>query len=166
MNYISKSIKKKQERVREVTDFIEKSESVIIVGYKFSTVEKIFELRKILKNIKSSFFKVCTNNVIRRSFKEKKIVFGDDTLSEMNGLVFLKDTMSGLKALANFCKENEELKIKTGVINNEICDYNHIMELALMPSKEESIAKIISILKRPALYLYYILDKIKKENQK
>ena len=166
MNYISKSIKKKQETVKKVTDFIGKSESVIIVGYKFSTVEKIFELRKILKKIKSSFFRVCTNNVIRRSFKEKKIVFDDDTLSEMNGLVFLNDTMSGLKALANFCKENEELKIKKGIINNEICDYDHIMELALMPSKEESIAKIISILKRPAFYLYYILDKIKKEDQK
>ena len=166
MSHISKSTKKKQETVKKVIDFIEKAESIIVVGYKFSTVEKIFELRKILKNIKSSFFKVCTNNVIKRSFKEKKIIFDNDTLSEMNGLVFLKDTMSGLKALANFCKENEELKIKTGVINNEICDYDHIMELALTPSKEESIAKIISILKRPAFYLYYILGKIKKENQK
>ena len=164
MSNITINIKnKKQKTVNEVLNFINESESTIIVGYKFSTVKKLFELRKNLKNIKSSFLKICTNNVIKRAFKLKKISFDNDNIfSEMNGLVFLKDTMPGLKSLANFCKDSK-IVIKTGIVNNKVCNYKHIMELALMPSKEESISKIIILLKRPLFNINYILKNLKNK---
>ncbi|MBP5301366.1 MAG: 50S ribosomal protein L10 [Bacilli bacterium] len=161
---ISLSCSKKQEQVERITNFIDDFASIVIVNYQSNSVAKISELRKKLRSIQSIFI-VSTNNIIKRAFSKKKFLFNENVFSGMNALVFLKNTMAGLKMLADFCKESK-LVIKSGVIDGKISDYNYIMKLALIPSRKEIMSKIVSCLNTTTLVVNNFIKALKEENKK
>jgi large subunit ribosomal protein L10 len=65
------------------------------------------------------------------------------------------DWAASLSAFYKFAKGEGNITFKVGVIDDKVYDKNELVKLALLPSREELISKIIMSLKSPQTRLVY-----------
>ena len=90
-------------------------------------------------------------------------------------VVFSKnDPVSPAKVLAEFAKKNEALKLSGGFFEGKFLPESGVKELATMPSREESLAKLLGVMngaarqllltmKEPGSQLVRLLDARRKQ---
>jgi len=129
-----KILEKKQNVVREITEKINDSTSIIFFDYLGLKDEEITKLRRKLKECNSEI-RVYKNTLTKRAldslnFEMKECVVGPSAIA------FAKDEISAIKILKAFSKENETLKIKGGIIDKKITDLITLDKLSSIPSRE------------------------------
>ena len=71
----------------------------------------------------------------------------------MEGPVFVafsyQDQVAAAKALADFAKDHEQLKLIGGLLDGQVLSTAQIKDLASMPSREELLAKFMGLLNTP-----------------
>lgn len=127
-------INSKSAVVKEISDKIKNSESVILVSYQGLTVSDLNEIRDELRKSDSQL-KVYKNTLTKRALDELNISL-DGFLEGPNALVFGKDLLEPIKVIAKFAKEHEKLNIKVGIISGEVANVDVINEYASIPSME------------------------------
>ncbi len=130
----AKILEEKQNIVDEIVDKLDSSKSILVFSYQGSTVEKISELRKQLKQDDSEV-KIYKNRLLKRALSNKNIDI-DSYLKGPNAVVFGKEILEPIKILTKFAKENENVKILTGIIDGEVATLDVIKEYASIPSME------------------------------
>ncbi len=82
-------------------------------------------------------------------------------LKDQIGLVFAKNEVSGVaKQLVNFAKENEALKIVSGIFESKVLDASQIKTMASLPSREVLLAHLLGTMKAPISAFARVLDQI------
>ncbi|HDT15409.1 MAG TPA: 50S ribosomal protein L10 [Firmicutes bacterium] len=156
---MSENRKKKQLVIDETISRFRESNGVVITDYQGLDVEQINLLRRELEKTGASY-KVIKNTLSKRVLDEMNIN-GDVKVyfTGVTGLVFCADYISSIKVLAKFAKENENLKIKGGYIENKHCSLAQIKELSSIGSREELLQKLVSVLNNPVSKLVNQLAK-------
>lgn len=136
------------------------SEAVFIIKYSGITSPDLSNLRQNLLSLRANLF-VVKNTVAKRALKG----LGLDTVIKLIegpcGLVFVKDEPVGAsRALCNFLKEHEQLKIEGGVLKNKIIEKKDIESMARLPSKEILRAQVVGALNSPIAGLVISLNQI------
>ncbi len=140
---------KKQLMVSETIAKFKDSTGVIITDYQGLSVEQINELRRELEKVGAGY-KVVKNTLSKRALDELKINSGFKKLfTGVTGMVFCEDYVAAIKALAKFGKENEQLEIKGGYIEEKQYSIEQIKEISKLASREELIAKLAMALNSP-----------------
>ena len=129
-----KTKEKKQNIVKEITEKIKNSKSIVFFEYKGLKDEEIYNLRKKLKN-NNSEIKIYKNTLTKRALEKLNINLEECVIGP-NAIAFSEDEVFGIKTLKEISKSNENLKIKGGIIDNEITDLETLNKLALIPSRE------------------------------
>ena len=130
----AKIIEGKQNIVDEITSKIDSSESVLVVEYQGTNVADMSALRGKLRDNKGEL-KIYKNTLATRALDSKKLKF-DEPLEGANALVFGESLLEPIKAITDFAKEHETIKVKAGIINGEIVGLDTIKEYASIPSME------------------------------
>jgi len=130
----AKIIQDKQKTVDEITNKLDKSESVILFSYQGLTVADIAELRRELRN-NNSEVKIYKNTLVKRALDTKNINI-DSFLEGPNAIIFGETVLEPIKALSNFKKTHDAVEIQTGIINGEVVTIDTINEYASIPSME------------------------------
>lgn len=159
---IKKKVKKKLVDKKEVVKSIEEklgsAKSIILSGYRGLNVHEISTLRKNLRE-QGIEFKVLKNNLVRIAARNSGLEGLEDFLAGPVAYAFgYEDPIMPAKALNRFSREHEFLTIKGGVVEGRIIDAAAVRELALIPSREELIAKIAGTLNAPLNNLLYVLN--------
>ena len=82
-----------------------------------------------------------------------------------NAIVFAFNEVVGVaKALADFGKDVEALKIKTGVMDGKALDANKIKFLATLPGKDQLCAQFLCLLKEPSARLARVMNEYATKN--
>lgn len=140
---------KKQKLIEDLRDKVSRQKSMILIGFSGIKVKELAELRKKLRESEAGL-KVVKKNLADIVFKEKKINFKKDNFKEEIAFVFgFGDEVSPAKAVYEFSKDNESLKILGGYMENEEKDKETIMALAQLPSREELYAKLAGSVASP-----------------
>ncbi|WP_341266434.1 50S ribosomal protein L10 [Candidatus Phytoplasma fraxini] len=137
-------IEQKKEDVEILIQNITKSDLVVLFEYQGSKVSDLTELRIELRKINSRI-QIFPNNILKRAFSS--INYNELVTSSKYSKALLfssKDSITPIKVLCEFAKQNENLKICKGIMGNKICSYEHINELAVLPSKEHLLAMLSS----------------------
>lgn len=129
-----KALEVKKGIVSEIISKFDSSESVIWFRYSQSSVADLQSLRRKLKE-SGSELKVYKNTLVKLAMDDKKINV-DEFLEGQNAIVFGKDLISSIKAISDFSKEHDNIKILTGVVNGEVVSLDTISEYASIPSME------------------------------
>lgn len=144
------SKQKKAEILKDLVDKFSRSKSVVFADYKGIGVHPMSDLRRKLRKANAEC-KVGKKTLMKLAAKEGKFEGVEDSM--MTGQVattFLYDEgFSPLKALYLFSKENEKLKILGGVVNGKVMSVEEIKQLAMLPSREELLAKMLGSLLSP-----------------
>ena len=143
--------------VAEVRDKFAASNSVIVSEYRGLTVGALAKLRRTLRPLGAEY-KVYKNSLV-------KIAARDGAMSSVEGMVggpvaitFVSGEVSAVaKAMREFAKENEALKLKGAVVDGKAVDAKGLRALAELPSREVMLAKFAGLLKAPMANTAYML---------
>jgi large subunit ribosomal protein L10 len=134
---------------QEVTKRIEDSSNIFITSFKSMGVSEQDQLRQKLGEIDASLL-VVKNRIARQVFDQLDL----QPLSPlMKGLTALtlggSDALAVSKVLVNFAGKNEGFSILGGYVDEQVVDLNSIRSLALIPSREVLLTKLVCALKSP-----------------
>jgi len=146
----------KKNYIKEMTDFFQKNESVLVTHYKGLNVKQLDDLRKQMRKhgIK---FKITKNRITKLALQKTKCKVIEKMFTGPTAVAFSEDAISTAKILTKFSKENTNLKILGGIMGEDILDLAGVQKIAMLPSLEEARAKIAGILSSPAQKITSIL---------
>jgi large subunit ribosomal protein L10 len=121
---------------------------LLVTHYKGLTVSEITELREKVKT-NNATFKVTKNSLIKRASKNTDYEKLDNFFVGPTSVTYSKDPVSAAKAVFDFSKENEKLKIIAASMGDKELSVDDIEKLAALPSMDELKAKILGLLTSP-----------------
>ncbi len=149
---------KKQEIINSLADKLSRQKIVIFSDYTGLKVNQIQELRRQLRE-KGIDYQVAKKTLINLALE--KVGFKAVKVKEMAGqlaLVFgYQDEILPAKILYNFSEDNQALKILAGLVGGKYLESEAIINLAKLPSKEELLFQLVSIISSPITGLVNIL---------
>lgn len=155
----------KQQEIEQLNDYFTKSQIAICADYRGLTVAQVTDLRKNLRK-NDCVGKVVKNTLARisleRTFKDADGGELEKFMGLLEGpslMVFsFKDPVAPSKILSEFAKGNEKLTIKGGWLEGNFVDAGGVDTLAKLPSKEETLAKLLALINAPATQLVRLLQ--------
>ena len=136
----TKILNAKKKIVKEITENINNSESVILFQYQGLTVSELDELRKKLK-ADNATVKVYKNTLLKRALDDLNISF-EGFLEGPNAILFGESLLEPIKTIADFAKDHEKLQIRIGIISGSVADLATINEYASIPSREGLLTQL------------------------
>ena len=158
-------IAKKEAEVKELAEYLKTTNLVLLVDYRGTTVEQDTKIRKSLRETNANC-KIIKNNIIKRALESNGESGLDDLLEGPTAIVSTtEDYLSALKVAYKFSKENENYKIKGGMIEGKVMSVEEIITLAKLPSREELLSKLAGSLLQTISKVAVAIDqvRIKKE---
>lgn len=136
-------------QVNDLTDKLQKAKAVVLATYRGLKLDEITELRRTLKKEGISI-QVVKNTLLKKVFEADGKEIPQETLKKPLAVVFsTNDEITPAKLVATFCKEHEKLEIVGGVYEDKMVTSDVIMQLALLPSRDELLARVVGTLSAP-----------------
>ncbi len=137
---------------------LEKSSAVFVVKYSGLSSPDLSNLRISLKNVNANFL-VIRNKITKRTLKE----LGWEDLGRFIegpcGFIFVnEEPVSTSKALCDFSKSHENLKLEAALLKDKIIDREGIEALAKLPGKDALRAQVVRTLNAPIVKLVMVLN--------
>ena len=137
------------EQVKELSDSLSKAKAVYFTEYHGLNVEDLTKLR-------SEFFKadveyrVAKNTLIKLAAEENKISGLEELLKGSTALAIAYDEpVSPAKVIKKFTKENDLPYVKGILFEGQFLPGEEFKKLANLPSKEESLSVLVTMLNSP-----------------
>ena len=151
------SKEEKQTIVAEYEGWLKKSEAVFLTEYTGLTMPAFDELRKRVREAGGEYH-VMKNTLGKLAFKSAGLDLPAEYLagSTALGLAF-SDAPGVAKAIADFAKEKETVKIKGGFLGTKHLTSQEIVRLATLPPLPAVRAQFLALLNTPATQLARLL---------
>lgn len=150
----------KEEEISSLAQKFARSKAAFIVDYKGMNVEQVTLLRKKLTTLQSEM-KVVRNTLAIRALNEVPNAEGSMVadLVGTNAVVFAyEDASASAKALAEFSKDVEHLKLKSGLMDGARLDSAKVKQLASLPTKDVLRAQLLAMFNAPATSFVRVLN--------
>lgn len=162
-----KILNQKKEEVTKLANKIKEAKLVLLTDYRGISVEDVTVLRSDLRKSNTEYA-VIKNNITRRALEACGITELDNVLEGPTAVIIAQEEyLPALKAIYKFAKENDFYKIKGGVLEGKVSSTEELNALAVLPSREELIAKLAGCLLANVSKLAATLDavRVKKESE-
>ncbi|QQR83160.1 50S ribosomal protein L10 [Candidatus Peregrinibacteria bacterium] len=140
----------KEDILTGLIDQFSRSKTVVFTGYRGLDVAGMSDLRRKLRATGSEVS--VAKKTLMRIAAEKNDIHGL-TREMMEGPVAAtfsyEDELEGLKVLFNFAKQNDKLILLGGVVDGRVVGEEEIKKLAMLPGKNELIAKLMGSMNAP-----------------
>lgn len=135
-------ILQKQEAVKAAAEKIQKAKAVIAFDYQGLTVEAFMKLRR---NLLKSGCEVCVlkNNISRRAAQECGYNEFAQALVGPKAICFsYDDEVAPAKELFDYAKENDKVKVASGIVTGKELAFDDLKVLATLPSYETLLTQL------------------------
>lgn len=139
-------------QLAQITKALADSKAVILTEYAGLTVAEQSALRAEADK-QSAVFMVAKNNLLRLALKEQSKELADSMSKDLNGptaVLFSQDPAAGAKIIAEFAKDHDKLKIKSGIMDGKMISITDVMALSKLPSREQLLSSLLAQLQAPA----------------
>jgi large subunit ribosomal protein L10 len=147
---------KKKMYIEEMKDFFNKKSSIFITHYQGLTVKQIDELRAEMRK-NGILFKITKNRITKLALEGSKFKKLENLFSGPTAVAFSEDAITSAKILTKFAKNNSNLKIIGGIMDEDQLSVEDVEKIATLPTLNEARAKIAGILTAPAQKIMSIL---------
>src|SRR5256886_15278060 len=145
--------------VAEVAAKLAAAQAVIVAEYRGLDVGRVTQLRA--KARKSGLYlRVLKNTLARRAVKGTPFEKLTDKLVGPLMYGIAADPVAGAKVLSEFAKDNELFVIRGGAMRNSVMSDRDVKALALLPAREELLAKLMGTLQAPMARLARTLNEV------
>jgi len=149
--------------VAEVRDKLAASNSVIVSEYRGLTVGALAKLRRTLRPLGAEY-KVYKNSLVKIAARDGAMAPVEPLVGGPVAITFVTGEVSAVaKAMREFARENEALKLKGAVVDGKAVDVKGLRALADLPSREVMLAKLAGLLKAPMANTAYMLSALPRK---
>src|ERR1700747_1210935 len=149
---------KKTEKVKRLAKELETSATPIIGRFSKLTVDKDYELRKVIREAGGKY-RVVKNKLAAVSSEGSSIAPALKGLKGVNSVAFTSgDPVALAKVFAKWAGENAEFQFKLGIVDGKLLNVEEVKALATMPGKEEIFAKLLFLINAPAQRLATVIN--------
>jgi large subunit ribosomal protein L10 len=136
----------KKALTREFHDSFARAEGTFLADYSGINVEGMTKLRRTLRD-SSAELKIVKNTLARIAVKGTPAEPLSERFKGPTAIAFsFKDAALTAKTLTEFVKEEPNLDIKVGTLGAKVLELAEIKNLALLPSRDELLAKLMGVL--------------------
>ena len=164
-----KTKEQKQEIISQLNDKLEKQKSAVLVDFAGIPAKSLFDLRDNLKEQGCELY-VSKKTLLKKALDQIKTKWSVPSkaegiigkLDEIKGQLALVlgfgDEVAPAKVCFDFNKQDENLKILGGILNQNFVEKEYIISLARLPSRPELLGRLAGSLKAPISNLAYVLQ--------
>jgi len=135
--------------VAEVAKVAKDATSIVAADYCGLTVGQLTELRKSARN-SGVYLRVIRNTLARRAFEGTQFACMDPALVGPLVLAFSKeDPGAAARIIKDFAKKYEKLVVRALSIDGALLPAKDLNRLASLPTRDEAIAQLMSVMKAP-----------------
>ena len=142
--------------IDEMSKQFENSKAVMVTHYQGLTMPQIDELRSKMRE-HGIIFKITKNRITKLALEKTRCKDLADLFTGPTAVAFGEDAIISARILSKFAKDNENLKLIGGIMENEVLDQAGVQNVASLPTLDEARANIVGILNAPASKLVSIL---------
>ena len=153
------NLEQKQAVVAEISTRLALAQAVIVAEYRGLDVGRVTQLRAKAKK-SGMYLRVLKNTLARRAVKGTPF---EKLIDKMVGPLMYgiaTDPVAGAKVLSEFARENEHFVIRGGAMPNTMMSDKDIKALALLPSREELLSKLVGTMLAPIAKLARTLNEV------
>ena len=153
------SLEQKQAMVSEVSGQLKGAQAVIVAEYRGLNVELVTQLRTRARK-SGLYLRVLKNTLARRAVQGTPF---EKLTDEMYGPLMYgitQDPVAGAKVMSEFAKDNEHFVIKAGAMPGNLMSAKDVKALALLPSRDELLAKLMGTMQAPVAQLVRTMNEV------
>ena len=146
--------------VAEVAEVAATAHSAVAAEYRGLTVDKLTDLRAEARKT-GVYVRVVKNSLARRAIEGTEFECMQESLSGPLMLAFsTEDPGSAARLFRDFAKDNDDFKVTLGAVGGETLDASEIGKLANLPTRDEAIAQLMSVMQAPVAKLVRTLNEV------
>ena len=153
------NLEQKQAVVSEVAAQLAKAQAVIVAEYRGLDVARVTQLRAKARQ-SGLYLRVLKNTLARRAVKGTPFESLSDQMVGPLMYGIASDPVAGAKVIAEFSNEHELVVIKGGAMANTRMSDKDVKALALLPSREELLARLMGTMQAPVAKLARTLNEV------
>jgi large subunit ribosomal protein L10 len=143
------SIEQKKAVVAEVAEVANKALAAVAAEYRGLTVEEMTELRAQARK-DGVFLKVAKNTLVRRAVEGTDYECMQDSLTGPLLFAFsMEDPGAAARLVKDYAKDHDNLIAKLVAVGGELYDASELTRLASLPTYDQAIAMLMSVMKAP-----------------
>ena len=147
------TLERKRAVVEEVAEVAKGALSAIAADYRGLSVAELTSLRVNARNA-GVYLRVVRNTLARRALEDTDFACMRDGLTGPLILAFSREEPgSAARVMRDYAKENDKLVIKLVSFNGRLLDAADVSRLASLPTKEEAISQLMSVMIAPVAKL-------------
>ena len=146
----------KKNYISEMATKFENSKAVMVTHYQGLTMTQLDDLRSKMRE-HGIVFKITKNRITKLALEKTKCKDLSKYFTGPTAVAFGEDPIMSARILSKFAKDNENLKLIGGLMNDEILDQAGVLNVASLPTLDEARANIVGILNASASKLVSIL---------
>ena len=146
----------KKNYITEMSTKFENSKAVIVTHYQGLTMIQLDELRTKMRE-HGIIFRITKNRITKLALEKTKCKDLSSLFAGPTAVAFGDDAIMSARILSKFAKDNENLKLIGGIMDNDVLDQAGVQNVASLPTLNEARANIVGILNAPASKLVSIL---------
>ena len=141
--------------IDEMSKQFENSKAVMVTHYQGLTMPQIDELRSKMRE-HGIIFKITKNRITKLALEKTRCKDLANLFTGPTAVAFGEDAIISARILSKFAKDNENLKLIGGIMEDEVLDQAGVQNVATLPTLDEARANIVGILNAPASKLVSI----------
>ena len=146
----------KKNYITEMSAQFDNSKAIMVTHYQGLTMIQLDDLRLKMRE-HGIIFKITKNRITKLALEKTKCKDLSVLFTGPTAVAFGDDAIMSARILSKFSKDNENLKLIGGIMDNQVLDQAGVQNVATLPTLNEARANIIGILNAPASKLVSIL---------
>ena len=142
--------------IKNIKNIVDDNSLILVFHYRGMSMNEMTDLRVQSFNSGCNI-KVTNNRLAKLALKETNKVDLSDFFDGPTAIAYSNDPVSLTKLLVEFAKNNNNLVVLGGIMDNEILSVEKIEILSKLPSLEEIRAKLIGLISTPAQKIASVL---------
>ncbi len=154
---MAKSRAQKAESLEQLTQAFKQGKSVMFADYQGMNVAKVATLRKQLRTAGVEYI-VSKKTLLKIAAKEAGYELNISNLPGMLGAAFAReDEMVAAKIIGDAGRTGM-IKLVSGIFDGKIVDKNFVVTLSQLPSKDQLLGQLLSVINGPASAFVRVLN--------
>jgi large subunit ribosomal protein L10 len=146
---VALKLENKKEIVAEVTEIASDSVAAVVAYYRGLTVAEMTELR-VKARSSGVYLRVVRNTLARRAISGTCFACLSDALVGPVVLAFSrKEPSAAARVIRDFVRTHEKLEVRALAVGNSVYPASQLAAVAELPTKDEAIAQLMSVLQAP-----------------
>lgn len=154
------TLQQKQAVVAEIAEKAANAHSVVAAEYQGLTVSELEALRDKARE-QNVYLKVVKNTLARKAFEDTDYACMSEGMKGQLVYAFSEEEPGGAaRVIKDFAKENDKLVAKLVSFGGELLDPSEINRLASLPTRDQALAMLMSVMQAPAAKFVRTLNEV------